>query len=70
LLALGTLTYGQGLPAGVIEVEMIERARLKREWEKSLPKVTDDASFKRRLEMMEEMEMLEWKEREDEIKKY
>lgn len=48
---------------------MIERARLKREWEKSLPKVTDDASFKRRLEMMEEMEMLEWKEREDEIKK-
>ncbi len=49
---------------------MIERARLKREWEKSLPKVTDDASFKRRLEMMEEMEMLEWKEREDEIKKY
>lgn len=69
LLALATLSFGSGLPAGMAELEMIERARIKRAWEQTLPKVTDTASFEKRLKMMEEMELQEWKEREDEIKR-
>ncbi|KAI8925846.1 solute carrier, TRAMD3 or PAT1-domain-containing protein [Entophlyctis helioformis] len=69
LLALATLTYGAGLPAGMAELEMIERARVKRAWEAMLPKVVDQESFERRLKMMEEMELKEWQERELEIKR-
>ncbi|KAI8813718.1 solute carrier, TRAMD3 or PAT1-domain-containing protein [Cladochytrium replicatum] len=67
LLALATLSHGAGLPVGVAELEIIERARAKRAWEESLPKVVDRASFEKRLRMMEEMELLEWQEREEEI---
>jgi hypothetical protein len=70
LLALATLTYSKGLPAGLAEVEMIERARIKRAWEATLPEVTDQESFERRLKMMEEMELKEWAERELEIQRY
>ncbi|KAI8853400.1 solute carrier, TRAMD3 or PAT1-domain-containing protein [Chytridium lagenaria] len=69
LLALATLTYGLGLPAGMAELEMIERARSKRAWESTLPKVVDQESFEKRLKMMEEMELKEWQEREDEIRR-
>ncbi|KAJ3192923.1 Cilia- and flagella-associated protein 91, partial [Irineochytrium annulatum] len=69
LLALATLTYGYGLPAGMSELEMIERARAKRAWEATLPKVVDQDSFERRLKMMEEMELKEWEEREHEIRR-
>ncbi|KAJ1548072.1 Cilia- and flagella-associated protein 91, partial [Cladochytrium tenue] len=69
LLALATLTYGAGLPAGVAELEMIERARAKRAWEASLPQVVDEASFALRLKMMEDMELKEWQEREEEIRR-
>ncbi|KAK5665964.1 hypothetical protein QVD99_007584 [Batrachochytrium dendrobatidis] len=69
LLALATLTYGAGLPAGVAELEMIERARVKRAWESTLPLVVDQETFERRLKMMEEMELKEWQERELEIKR-
>ena len=69
LLALATLTYGAGLPAGMAELEMIERARIKRAWEQSLPSVDDEGSFAKRLAMMEEMELREWAERETEIQK-
>ncbi|KAI8908356.1 solute carrier, TRAMD3 or PAT1-domain-containing protein [Gorgonomyces haynaldii] len=69
LLALATLTYGAGLPAGMAELEMIERARVKRAWEQKLPVVTDEASFQKRLEMMEAMELREWQERDLEIQK-
>ena len=37
LLTLATLAYERGLPAGLAEVEMIERARAKRAWEATLP---------------------------------
>jgi len=48
---------------------MIERARLKRAWEATLPKVVDKKSYQKRLRMMEDMELQEWKEREEEIEK-
>ncbi|KAJ3276014.1 Cilia- and flagella-associated protein 91 [Terramyces sp. JEL0728] len=69
LLALSSLSHGNGLPTGVAELEMIERARVKRIWEAQLPVAVDQESFERRLKMMEEMELKEWQERENEIKK-
>ncbi|KAJ3091336.1 Cilia- and flagella-associated protein 91 [Quaeritorhiza haematococci] len=71
ILTLATLTYDHGLPAGPRELELIERARAKRAWEESLPPLVpgDQASFEKRLKMMEEMEMKEWREREEEIKR-
>ncbi|KAJ3360892.1 Cilia- and flagella-associated protein 91 [Allomyces javanicus] len=68
LLALANLKWGAGLPAGLAEIEMIERARAKRRWEATLPEVTDEASFQRRLKMMEAMELREWEDREREIR--
>ncbi|XP_052420496.1 cilia- and flagella-associated protein 91 [Carassius gibelio] len=69
LLTLATLTWGRGLPAGLAEVEMIERARLKRAWEATLPPLNDLSQLDKRRRMMEEMERKEWAFRENEIEK-
>ncbi len=69
LLALASLTVGQGLPVGMAELEMIERARAKRQWAASLPMGVDEASFKKRMSMLKEMELQEWALREAEIKR-
>lgn len=59
---------GKGLPAGLAEVEKIERAREKRKWEATLPPISDPSQFERRRAMMEEQERIEWEYRENEIK--
>lgn len=69
LLQLATLTWGRGLPAGLAEVEMIERARAKRAWEATLPPLDDLSQLDKRRRMMEEMEVKEWAFREGEIQK-
>ncbi|XP_023192298.1 cilia- and flagella-associated protein 91 [Xiphophorus maculatus] len=69
LLQLATLTWGHGLPAGLAEVEMIERAREKRIWETTLPPRHDLTQIDKRRRMMEEMEAKEWAFRESEIEK-
>uniref|UniRef100_H0VTH7 Cilia- and flagella-associated protein 91 n=1 Tax=Cavia porcellus TaxID=10141 RepID=H0VTH7_CAVPO len=69
LLTLATLTWGRGLPAGLAEVEMIERAREKRAWEATLPTLTDTSQFEKRRKMMSAMERKEWAFREQEIEK-
>uniref|UniRef100_A0A673JYQ1 Cilia- and flagella-associated protein 91 n=1 Tax=Sinocyclocheilus rhinocerous TaxID=307959 RepID=A0A673JYQ1_9TELE len=69
LLTLATLTWGRGLPAGLAEVEMIERARMKRAWEATLPPLNDLSQLDKRRRMMEEMERKEWAFREKEIEK-
>ncbi|XP_062862513.1 cilia- and flagella-associated protein 91 isoform X2 [Trichomycterus rosablanca] len=69
LLTLATFTWGRGLPAGLEEVEMIERARKKRAWEATLPPPNDLAQLDRRRRMMDEMERNEWAFREQEIEK-
>ncbi|NWH74972.1 CFA91 protein, partial [Piaya cayana] len=69
LLTLATLTWGRGLPAGLAEVEMIERAREKRAWEATLPDINDTSQIKKRRKMMEAMERKEWAFREQEIEK-
>ncbi|XP_018533773.2 LOW QUALITY PROTEIN: cilia- and flagella-associated protein 91 [Lates calcarifer] len=69
LLQLAALTWGHGLPAGLAEVEMIERASAKRAWEASLPPLDDLSQLDKRRRMMEEMEAKEWAFREGEIQK-
>ena len=67
VLTLATLTFGAGLPAGLNEVKMIERARQKREFEATLPPMTDEISLALRRKMMGEQELREWTVREEEI---
>ncbi|KFP77414.1 Protein MAATS1, partial [Acanthisitta chloris] len=67
LLTLATLTWGRGLPAGLAEVEMIERAREKRAWEAALPAMDSPSQITKRKKMMDEMERKEWVFREQEI---
>lgn len=63
------LKTGRGLPAGLAEIEMIERARAKRAWEATLPPLSDLTRLPLRKKMMEEQEMKEWALREQEIEK-
>lgn len=65
----GIVCSGHGLPAGLDEVEMIERARKKRAWEASLPPLKDFTQLDKRKRMMDEMERKEWAFREKEIEK-
>ncbi|KAI4885172.1 hypothetical protein NFI96_022650 [Prochilodus magdalenae] len=60
---------GRGLPAGLEEVEMIERARMKRAWEATLPPLNDPTQLEKRKRMMDEMERKEWAFREQEIER-
>lgn len=60
---------GRGLPAGLAEVEMIERAREKRAWEATLPLLSDTTQYEKRRRMMDAMERKEWAFREKEIEK-
>ncbi|CAB3979780.1 Hypothetical predicted protein [Paramuricea clavata] len=69
LLTLSSLLYGHGLPAGLAEVEMIERARAKRAWEASLPALNDMDNLEKRRRMMDEQERREWSFRESEIER-
>ncbi|XP_053561762.1 cilia- and flagella-associated protein 91 [Bombina bombina] len=69
LLTLANLTWGRGLPAGLAEVEMIERAREKRAWEATLPPLNDISQLEKRRKMMDEQERKEWAFREQEIVK-
>jgi hypothetical protein len=63
------LHAGHGLPAGLAEVEMIERAREKRKWLTTLPDIADESQVATRMKMMEEQELKEWVVREEEIEK-
>eukprot|EP00003_Mantamonas_plastica_P004068 TRINITY_DN1319_c0_g1_i1.p1 TRINITY_DN1319_c0_g1~~TRINITY_DN1319_c0_g1_i1.p1 ORF type:complete len:280 (-),score=52.77 TRINITY_DN1319_c0_g1_i1:50-889(-) len=69
LLTLTHLKFGQGLPAGQYEVEMIERARQRREFNAQLPPIDDPSTFELRRKMLEEQELREWEEREEQIKR-
>jgi hypothetical protein len=68
LLKIASMTFANGqLPAGLREVQMIERARQKRAFEASLPPITDEVSLALRRKMLSEQEMREWKVREVEM---
>jgi len=67
VLLLAKKIYGDGLPVGLREVHLIERARQKKAFESSLPPLTDEASFELRKKMMEAQERREHADREAEI---
>ncbi|XP_017771100.1 PREDICTED: protein MAATS1-like [Nicrophorus vespilloides] len=67
LLKLEFLKWGCGLPVGVHEVSLIERARMKRAWEKSMGPITDQKGFNARKGIIEEIERNQWLFREQEI---
>ena len=69
ILSLQHLKYGQGLPATLREVTMIDRARQKRAFERSLPPITDESSFEMRKRMMEAQELLEFNQKKSDLEK-
>lgn len=60
---------GSGLPVGLREIEMIQRAHAKQAWKATLPPLDDLNQLDKRRKMMEEMEVQEWAFREAEIQK-
>ena len=61
--------YGNGLPASMTEMELIEQSREKRLFETMLPSSTDEACFLLRRKLMDEQEFKEWAKRENDIKR-
>ena len=71
VLLLKDLRYdgpvGARLPAGLAEVEKIEKMREKRAFKASLPPLSDLSQMGLRKKMLEEWERREWEDREQEI---
>lgn len=57
------------MPATNVEIELIELTREKRAFEYALPPTSDEGNFLIRRHLMEQQETLEWKRRDDEIRK-
>mmetsp|Transcript_25108 Transcript_25108/g.78157 ORF Transcript_25108/g.78157 Transcript_25108/m.78157 type:complete len:705 (+) Transcript_25108:91-2205(+) len=68
VLALTHLTYGQGLPATLAELQIIERTRQKRVFQMMLPPPTDEFNLEVRMQLMEAQEFRDWADRERQIK--
>eukprot|EP00938_MAST-03A_sp_MAST-3A-sp1_P007406 g7406.t1 len=64
VLSISNLTFSNGLPAGLREIQSIEHAREKRAYEASLPPMTDEVSFTIRRKLMERQEREEFNRRE------
>ncbi|XP_018568756.1 cilia- and flagella-associated protein 91-like [Anoplophora glabripennis] len=68
ILKLDFLKFGSGLPAAMHEVQLIERARMKASWEKTMkPNPDDENSLAHYRDYMEALERDEWAFREREI---
>lgn len=68
LLKLDFLKWTSGLPAGIHEIRLIERARMKSAWEKETePDIKDEKSLLRFRDYLEALERDEWAFREQEI---
>lgn len=67
ILTLASLSFKNGLPASLTEVQAIERAREKRKYEANLPPTTDEFNFNIRRKLMIAQELETWKFREREI---
>lgn len=64
MLALAHLTWEHGLPAGVHEVHVINRMRMKRAWETILPPMDTPINIKMRNSIITALEIDEWAFRE------
>ena len=70
VLSIANLRFNKGLPASMVEMELIEQMREKRAFENALPPTSDEACFTLRRKLMEEQEVREWTKREDDIKRF
>ena len=52
------------MPAGMHEVEIIERARMRRAWESTVPSSSDRKSIERMRNIIDTLERDEWSFRE------
>jgi len=64
VLTLAHLTWEHGLPAGVHEIHIINRMRIKRAWEAILPPLDTPANIKMRNSIITALEIDEWAFRE------
>ncbi|XP_012234679.1 cilia- and flagella-associated protein 91 isoform X4 [Linepithema humile] len=67
ILTLANLTWKHGLPAGIHEVHIINRMRMKRAWEAIAPPMDTPANIKMRSSIITALEVEEWAFRESEI---
>ncbi|XP_033211672.1 cilia- and flagella-associated protein 91-like isoform X2 [Belonocnema kinseyi] len=67
VLALAHLTWKEGLPVGMHEVEIINRMRIRRAWESILPPMDSETNIKLRASIMTALEADHWSFREAEI---
>ncbi|XP_039311922.1 cilia- and flagella-associated protein 91 isoform X2 [Solenopsis invicta] len=67
VLTLAHLTWKNGLPAGVHEVHIINRMRMKKAWEAILPPMDTPANIKMRNSIITALDIEEWAFRESEI---
>ncbi|KZC10921.1 AMY-1-associating protein expressed in testis 1 [Dufourea novaeangliae] len=67
VLTIAHLTWNQGLPPGVHELEVINRMRMKKKWEMILPPVDTPANIQMRVAILTAIEVDEWAFREAEI---
>lgn len=51
---IANFKYGQGLPASMVEMELIEQMRDKRAFDNALPPTSDEACFTLRRKLMED----------------
>lgn len=67
ILSLIPLSYQNGLPVGLHEIRMIERARRHREVENKFPNLFDIKGIQRRRSALNKLEFEEWRIREMQI---
>ncbi|XP_011867141.1 PREDICTED: protein MAATS1-like [Vollenhovia emeryi] len=67
VLTLAHLTWEHGLPAGVHEVHVINRMRMRRAWEAVLPPMDTPGNIKMRNSIITALDVDEWAFRESEI---
>lgn len=68
VLQIANFKFGEGLPASMTEMYLIEAMREKRAHDFALPPTSDEACFILRRKLMVEQEVRDWEKREDDIK--
>lgn len=68
VLQIANLKFGEGLPATMTEMDLIEQMREKRAFDYALPPTSDEASFNLRRKLTVEQERREWDKRNEDIK--
>ncbi len=68
ILELKDLSFGNGLPVTMHEIELIAKAREKRAFNDALPPLSDEACFFLRTKLTKEQEFREWTQMEKELK--